>query len=778
MSPWHIMASHTGRHLQCALLCWIAFSNIAVANSTTFKEDWRIRQAAAEALGLVNPEIDPGRPRNDAAKLQVPGFITTLGNMDRRLRQTAAEALGQVGDTQTVKPLKDEMAGWHAWEEWQKKNVMDARISVLKQRIADLRDKNWEVRQATAAALKQIAPDWPRSEAAKREVPGFITALGDENPWVRQAAAKALGQIGDTRAVEPLIVALRDTWGDFRSTVVAALERIDPDWPQSETAKRQIPLFITALGDKRNVSARWAAAEVLVQIGAPAMEPLIAALGDRHFDVCSDVVAALSRIAPDWPRSEAARRQVPMFIAALENEDWRVRGATAETLGRIGDVRAMEPLIAVLKDKDSWVRRGAAEALGWIGDARAVEPLIIALRDEMKNVRQSAAQSLERISPAWTQRETAKRQTPDLVATLRDEDTLIRTIAARTLGQIGDVRAVESLTPLLWDADVHVRQETVLAIGSIITPQQDSTLLRLKMTLALTLNALENLMSSLLPFLLVVGFAAYWIARELRWYALYYGLKIKIFCIFYVLAFAVGLLCLFAIASAPDNVPTLPWVIFIAPAAALFLLFHPLAWRPWVQARRAAQEFVCGECARRYVLAPGLPWLARWTGRTLATEDPKLHDDFKDYFVCGDCGSNKHRITGIREVVGVVGGPALLHGSIARGWPRWPRTQEIPDLVGGAAARQLRDDGKFHGALWSEQDLTARHADIDRLVIRAGNVSNYERAVNAVVNALRDDVSRPAAWCKQIPVTLEGAPTLSAGTVRMLEDTFMMIREG
>jgi HEAT repeat protein len=38
----------------------------------------------------------------------------------------------------------------------------------------------------------------------------LIAALKDENSDVRQAAAKALGKIGDPRAVEPLIAALSD----------------------------------------------------------------------------------------------------------------------------------------------------------------------------------------------------------------------------------------------------------------------------------------------------------------------------------------------------------------------------------------------------------------------------------------------------------------------------------------------------------------------------------------------------------------------------------------
>jgi HEAT repeat protein len=43
---------------------------------------------------------------------------------------------------------------------------------------------------------------------------------------------------------------------------------------------------------------------------------------------------------------------------------WRV----AEALGKIGDTRAVEPLIAALKDEDERVRRVAAEALEQIGE--------------------------------------------------------------------------------------------------------------------------------------------------------------------------------------------------------------------------------------------------------------------------------------------------------------------------------------------------------------------------------------------------------------------------
>ena len=58
------------------------------------------------------------------------------------------------------------------------------------------------MRQAAAGALGQIRD--------ARAVKPLIAALRDDYWAVRRAAAEALGQIGDAPAVEPLIAALKD----------------------------------------------------------------------------------------------------------------------------------------------------------------------------------------------------------------------------------------------------------------------------------------------------------------------------------------------------------------------------------------------------------------------------------------------------------------------------------------------------------------------------------------------------------------------------------------
>ncbi len=58
-------------------------------------------------------------------------------------------------------------------------------------------------------------------------VPGLIRALFDDNRAVRRAAAKALGKIGDERAVAPLSVSLKDGDDGVRKFAAEALRRID-----------------------------------------------------------------------------------------------------------------------------------------------------------------------------------------------------------------------------------------------------------------------------------------------------------------------------------------------------------------------------------------------------------------------------------------------------------------------------------------------------------------------------------------------------------------------
>ncbi len=86
------------------------------------------------------------------------------------------------------------------------------------------------------------------------------------------------------------------------------------------------------------------------------------------------------------------------FIRMLSDEDENSRWKAAESLGRMRDPGAVEPLIDTLWDDDSRVRLKAAWALGQIGDIRAAAPLRRLYRMENEGSQEIIAEAMEEIN--------------------------------------------------------------------------------------------------------------------------------------------------------------------------------------------------------------------------------------------------------------------------------------------------------------------------------------------------------------------------------------------
>jgi two-component system KDP operon response regulator KdpE len=167
-----------------------------------------------------------------------------------------------------------------------------------------------------------------------------------------------------------------------------------------------------------------------------------------------------------WVRSNVVEALVQIgvsavepLIATLEDENSATRETATEALVQIG-MSAVEPLIATLEDKNNTTRKIAAETLGKLGDARAVEPLIVVLQDDKDgDVRISAAWALGKLGDA--------RVVEPLIAALGDEDNRLREYTARLLGELGDIRALEPLIITLQDSDRDVRYSVAGALGKL-----------------------------------------------------------------------------------------------------------------------------------------------------------------------------------------------------------------------------------------------------------------------------------------------------------------------
>lgn len=147
-------------------------------------------------------------------------------------------------------------------------------------------------------------------------IPYLIEMLGDSAPldWVTREgqlfptspggeAAVSLGEIGDSRAVEPLIAALKNKGYTIRWKIVDALGKIRD--------RRAVELLIALLKDTNESDiVRFRVPDALGEIGdTRAVEPLIESLNDEDTIVREHAVKALEKISGKAYGSEPAEWQ-------------------------------------------------------------------------------------------------------------------------------------------------------------------------------------------------------------------------------------------------------------------------------------------------------------------------------------------------------------------------------------------------------------------------------------------------------------------------------------
>ncbi len=371
--PWYV--SH-------ALINQITPQNVAIYHQMLEDADAEVRLAGAQALSLLGD------------KRAVEPLLALLHEHDHLIPRQAAETLGKLGDTRAVVPL-----------------------------IRMLADQTWGERSVAAKMQAALGPK--RGEAFT----GFVSAR------VRESAAKALGALGDRRAVAPLIEALTD-----------------PD-----------------------ASMRWSAADALGKLGDPqAIEPIKQALSDKEHGVRYHAADALCILAGESVST--------LFLGVLQEMGVNTPDVVISALGRLGDTRSVEPLIALLnepeiKEAGYWgehveMKRALIRALGSLRDQRAVEPL------------------LELLPPATSDRGTLLRYPSDsvisalaeiggpraleaLIGLLNSPHPAYTYATARALSEIADPRVLAALQ------QAHQRhpEDTVIAralrrVSSQINPRR------------------------------------------------------------------------------------------------------------------------------------------------------------------------------------------------------------------------------------------------------------------------------------------------------------------
>lgn len=276
------------------------------------EEDWRRMRATAACLA--------GGPR------AVQALVDVLRSGTSELKREAAAMLARIKDPQAGVAL-----------------------------VGLLEEGDESVRKAGATALEQMAGVLDADTASALVALLPRTRETDS----RELVTHLIGAI--PTAVAPLCEMMKHPDPDAQVAAATMLDHLlDP---------RSVDAFIDAMAQP---AVRDLAVGTLKKLGA------IRERIDHSFNALRDVEGASereeARMATVINLLGIGRPSVEILIEYLEDEDWLVREAAADLLGKIADVRAVEPLMKRLAaDQDTGVKELAIKALGLIGDARPTQ---------------------------------------------------------------------------------------------------------------------------------------------------------------------------------------------------------------------------------------------------------------------------------------------------------------------------------------------------------------------------------------------------------------------
>lgn len=403
-------------------------------------DDWEVVEAAAAALGRVQPEDAAKELADLAADAPI-----------RRLRAVAAHALAAIGDPKALDRLAAaagaKKTGVAALRSLSDYSTVAEELGELKAIEREARDKEPEVRAAAASAWL-LAPAEDRGEL-------FGALLDDEDLRVPCAALEALA---------------RRPSAEHFPAVAKAAERLD--WNDVVSRRLTRALLACSLAPDGQAPARdWLAGAATVALAgsdsgaalrfvawagalgaAPGAEDATRAAARSMLQKAlsagkPEIRAGAARALRDWSDRGDAQGALLEVLAGDVQE--RVRRAALDALaarGGVADPKVAAAVVAALaKDADVPVRMKAAVALGVPELDGAVDALKAALADRSWQVAACAAVSLGRVRGADAVAALAERT--------KDADWKMRGAAAVGLMYAYDKAAMPALIALLDDPD-------------------------------------------------------------------------------------------------------------------------------------------------------------------------------------------------------------------------------------------------------------------------------------------------------------------------------------
>lgn len=429
-------------------------------------ESWRVRRvavaglarrAAPDAIAALLNSVRENHHHlgllNSALQVLAMSDVDTLSPLleflhsaDADLRMQAALALGEQRDERAVPALitalddADTNVRYHAVEALGKLRAVAAADALAG--IAETRD--FFLAFPALDALTQIG--------AASVAPRIVQLLEDE--LLRDAAADALGQLGDEETVAPLAALLNSPEAPTPAVacaLAALYDRYEKLYGEGEYIADLSRRVIGATGAQNLLDAlqQAGARDELRPLalvagwleGAAVERALTRLLG--HEDARAETIEALVR---------HGSRVTDLLIEQLESGDLEIRKSAVVAIGRIGDARAVPALIEIL-DEDAEVVVAAANALAKIGDRRAFAALLAHVGNSQAAVRQSVIGALNSLG--------APEMPGRVLPLLSDPDPNVRESAVKIAGYFGYPECADLLLQRCHDEDERVRRAAI-----------------------------------------------------------------------------------------------------------------------------------------------------------------------------------------------------------------------------------------------------------------------------------------------------------------------------
>jgi HEAT repeat protein len=265
-------------------------------------------------------------------------FIKAGGGLEkyRDLAEPSKKALIEMGKD-AVPYLLDKLSTQDAREMWTLIEILgkigEPAVMPL---IDSLKSKSKDVVKLASRILGDIKD--------KRAVVPLIQLLDKEDFNTRGYACESLGKIGDTTAFTQLSFCLKDSVEVVRKSAAVALGKMSAMGRSAFGGKdvRAIPYLIEGLSDP-HFSVRMTSASALVEIGEPSVKSLIELLNNPQTGRPPTDTIAVYLVIESLGKLKDKRAVNPLLIE-LESNDWTTRAFVVMALGEIGDKKAIKAI--------------------------------------------------------------------------------------------------------------------------------------------------------------------------------------------------------------------------------------------------------------------------------------------------------------------------------------------------------------------------------------------------------------------------------------------------